>query len=195
MDIKTDIHTVQQYVYATDEIPKLAPLPKACTKQPYPTQPSVPCSPPYPYGCKGACTKEPNKKENNMGYEIETAQRQHLQSRLRDVREAHSSAMRDKYNMNPVRSPKTLEELTAALAKGHYTLNKDMFTADGRFTGWTSSRDAIIWTNPDKPEDKAGYDAAKALLGKAYTAAKDVIIVKSLDDGLKALNDFETATF
>lgn len=147
------------------------------------TQPSAP-----PKCCKNI----PKEKEDNMDYSMEIDQRNHLKRRLDSVLTTKKEALREKFKMDNL-YPKTADELKERLANGKYTLNKTYLRTDDdgnlRYPPQYYLTNILEFTNPDR--DEAGYDAAKALLDKVFTAAKDNIIVLPLTDGLKALQDFE----
>jgi len=152
----------------------------------------VPCVPAKPMPvCK------PYKKENNMGYEttaasIEGTQREHLQTRLRSVKNDKTEALKDTFHMKPV-SLKTEDELIAAMKSGNVRVAEGYKNPeDGKlYYGLSSLRIEAF----DPAKDEAGYKAAAELVDKAYTDAKDKVIVLPLEKGLEALNSFESATF
>lgn len=142
------------------------------------------------------------EKETTMAYgdltttNLETQQRNYLKRRLDEVFYTKKADLRTKFNIDFNASPKTKDELQRKLTAGEFELKTNYFDADGKPNYcYGSMLDAVRWIDPARKEDRDGYDAAKEALNKVFTAAKDVAMMKSLDDGLKALQDFEAATF
>lgn len=137
--------------------------------------------------------EEPNKKENNMGYDesqLEIQKRNRLSNRLDEVKASHIGGLKDKFHMHPV-SLKTVEEVNKALKDGRFDINPDYLSAKGEINYFTTGMLRAV----DPARDTDGYKAAEKLVNTAYTAAKDKIIVLPLEKGLEALNTFEAATF
>ena len=49
----------------------------------------------------------------------------------------------------------------------------------------------VRWRDPAKKADKEGYQKARKLFEAEVKSARDTIAIKSVDDGLKALQDLE----
>jgi hypothetical protein len=142
------------------------------------------------------------KKENNMSTSninvtattavdtTERDQRRYLTDRLYNVKAEKRAEAFEKFNMGTLKL-KTVDEVNAALKDGTIIFDKDNASEDGRIGWFCTSMLSVV--NPKR--DEAGYQAADALLGKAYTDAKDKIIVLPVEKGLEALNAFEAQTF
>jgi hypothetical protein len=153
-------------------------------------------------GSTCAPAKKAQKKENNMSTAninvtattavdtTEKDQRRYLTDRLYNVRAEKRAEAFEKFNMDTLKL-KTVDEVNAALKDGTIIFDKDNASADGRIGWFCTSMLSVV--NPKR--DEAGYKAADALLGKAYTDAKDKIIVLPVEKGLEALNAFEAQTF
>jgi hypothetical protein len=130
---------------------------------------------------------------NQESSAIETGQRNHARGRLRDLRDAKDLDLRKQFGLDDDASPKSPKELAKRIADGKFVIKKvdeDMDEEDDYFY-W---QDAIRWRDPAVKEDKVGYKAATTELGKSYQRAKDQIILGTVADSLKVLQDFESGT-
>lgn len=140
----------------------------------------------------------PQKQEEaNMYAQIQTSSpeqdaRAHLRDRLRTVKYETQAKLRKDFGLDDDEAPRTPKELAERLASGKFIVKH---ANDEKQPSLYSVSSYIRWRDPAVKEDQAGYDKAKEKLSKAYTEAKDVIIVKSPEEGLKALQGFEKAKF
>ena len=122
--------------------------------------------------------------------------RNYLVDRLGNARYPKLSELREFFNLRVDNTPKTYKELIDAIKNDKFTIDKrvaakleareeddeDSFTFDGALYG-------IIWDGPQA--DFKGYEAAEGEMTKQFTKAKDVVMVKSAEDGLAAIEAFE----
>lgn len=119
---------------------------------------------------------------------IDIRQKEYLDSRAYDTRYAKDRELERKFGLMDDLPPTTVKEVRERLLAGKWTLRgKD----DARVYGEAPIR----WRDPAIQEDRAGFDAAKKLLDKAFTDVKDAIMIKDAEAGLAAVKAFETATF
>lgn len=124
---------------------------------------------------------------------LEAEQRNYLKRRLEDVNYSKEAELGTKFNMNYVETIKTLADAEDVLKR--FTVRKKKFDAEGNaVSGYVCSIKDFFEIEPKVKADKEGFAAASVLLGKAYTDAKDAIIVAPLPDAMKALQDFEAKT-
>lgn len=113
-------------------------------------------------------------------------QRSYLVDRLRTAFRTKDAALERKFGLRDDEEPRTFDEMIQRIKDGKYRL-ADGYKSDQKL--WEGPQYYIRWRSVDK--DQAGYDAAETILKTAYQAAMDIIKVKSLDDGLVALQAFE----
>lgn len=128
-----------------------------------------------------ACKQE--KEMNQISPE-----KTYLSRRLDNIEYNVQRSLPKKFGLQDNDRPRTPNELISQITSGKYVVAK------GREdTKIYDPMDFIRWRDPTTVEDQAGHDAAVAKLHADTQAARDVIVVKDLDSGLKALQDFETA--
>lgn len=149
--------------------------------------PCQPCEAPYiAKSCKtGRISNTAKEEVMNISYSAEQEARRHLVRRTDDVYYAKDASLYDTFNVNNVR-PKNAKQAKDWLARGGFVITSE----DDESYHFNSA-----WQNPDKPRNEEGFKAAQKLLGKAYADVKDAIIVKSPEDGLKALQEFEAQVY
>ena len=126
-----------------------------------------------------------NKEEKQM-YSIEHTRIEHLSRRLHDLFYTKKGDLRKQFHMDDDRQPKDAIELIERIQAGSFVMpTKESIKQN--YSG--SIRDQIVWRSEEKDEE--GYEAAKKDLTAKYEAAKDIIMVKSADEGLAALQDFQ----
>lgn len=117
----------------------------------------------------------------------------HLLNRLSTVRRELDDKLQEQFYINDDPRPKTPEEYVKRIQAGEFQLRdadgKDEY---GNPHYYDNAYNYLIWRK--NKADWKGYRAAAAELEKARVTAKDIIMVKSADDGLKALQDFEAWT-
>jgi len=97
-------------------------------------------------------------------------------------------ALQRKFGLTDDEEPKTLTELVKRIQDGLFVIPEKYKEKPGYNTTLY-----LRWRDPAAVEDKAGYDAAKADLKKAYNDADRTIRILTPVEGLKALQDFEAA--
>lgn len=133
-----------------------------------------------------------NNKEVKMDHT--TAQREHLRSRARSIKNEKSVELRKHFHLYDDASPKTLEELLERLNSGKYVWDKERYK-DRQFYGVEEVAARIQWRDPSKPADEKGFNAAAEVLEKAYTELKDTLMIVDPKEGLEALRAFEAKSF
>ena len=142
---------------------------------------------------------ETKKKDKTMFYginTIETHQKQHLEHRLDMIEREKDTELRKKFGLINFTRPTTAEELVATIKAGEFSI-KDLDDTEGYDFDYDTPRflRGIVWADPKIKKDQAAYDAAIKPMAKAYTEARTEIVIKSLEDGLKAVHAFEAKTF
>lgn len=135
----------------------------------------------------------------------QTAQ-EYLLNRLRDALYPKYSSVDKVFKFGETNVPKTLTELMDRLKKGDYKLDKDgekrlkrealdseYGDIDDDFYFQSAFTNYLDWQT--EPFDQEGWEAARQAVSDAYDAAKDVVMVSSAEDGLKALQAFEATKF
>lgn len=152
-----------------------------------------------------ACYKKPKQEENEMGYQNNAAiaainipsedakQRDYLKSRLYDIETSKIKDLRVKFNMDAPKGPKTMLDLIDRIKNDKFTLPEDEWSKTYKHYSTRDVLDNMDWRTT--PADKDGFASAEKLLGKAYTDAKDAIMIQEPTEGLKALQAFELQTF
>ncbi len=107
--------------------------------------------------------------------------------------EVHTPTLRRKFNLDPDPRPTTFKEMRERLEAGQFSLPSDDDYSCHR-SGYIDLA-YLRWQDPTKKEDLAGYDNARKSLKDLLTKARDAIVVKSVDEGLKVLQDFEALSF
>lgn len=130
-------------------------------------------------------------------------EKDYLLSRLDSLTQTHTRSLKEHFNLNDL-YPRTPFELMEFLKKGHYELSEKRIqrVRDNEY-GYTKDEDLywgeplsyLVFRDPKKKRDKEGFEKAEELLLKAKQSTKDLIIIKSPDEGLAALQAFENQTF
>jgi len=173
-----------------------------------PQTPSTKCPSKCP-GCSGGCVSYyddvayygelenhlyPTKKEQPMNTNIyatlEAPQtrdhtKEYLKDRLSSVRSNRDMKAQIKFGLEADFFPRLAEDVVDRIKSGLYTINQER---DGDcYNPW----DAIEWRDPAIKKDFQGYKRWQESEKQPYLAAKDTVVVKSYDEGLKALQDYE----
>lgn len=123
---------------------------------------------------------------------VEVDQRKYLLKRLENSYYDKERAFHAEFKLNPVDGPKTVKDLVAKIKAGDYTLLYD-WTEEAETWGTAGLLDYIRWSK--ETPDRDGFDAAMKKTKEAKKAATDTITILSPEEGLKALQEFEAATF
>jgi hypothetical protein len=118
--------------------------------------------------------------------------REHLRSRLRAVKYEVIERLQKDYGLTGDDRPKNAKELAERLASGKFVVRGA--NDEDQKELWSLSS-VIEWRDPKVTKDEAGFKAAAEKVKKAYVEAKDQIVVKTPEEGLKALQGFEKAKF
>lgn len=169
-------------------ITPLAPLPA--------TKPS------YPQACcepkQMAPRKAKGKKAMRYDYDLDAyvsesedqTKRAYLQNRLEGQSYAKDIELQKQFGLMDDDAPTTPTELVERIKEGKYAINKEY--EDKKV--YDPAR-YIRWRDPSVKEDKEGYTLALKAKDKASTATLDQIKIANPEAALKALQDFEAATF
>jgi hypothetical protein len=129
------------------------------------------------------------QQESNMQVAVNTQEdtaRDHLMQRLHQLRWTKEEELGQKFHVSR-KSPKNVKEAKDWLISGYYRF-------DDKSDDETYWRDYFRWGTEDP--DKEGFYAAMTKMKAAKQEAEDIVMVKTDEDArLKALKDFETATF
>ena len=115
-------------------------------------------------------------------------QRHYLIDRMYTIYYTAKTALQRKFGLMDDEAPVTLADTVKRIQDGQFVIPEKY--GDKNTYG---SLSYIRWRDPKAVEDKAGYEAAKADLKKAFTKVEDTIRILPPADGLKALQDFEAA--
>lgn len=160
--------------------------------------------------CKG--NKMPNKKQEKtmyndleLGITTQAPEERKAQYLIDQLWNAESNAQTTLWHdfwMNGPDEPKNPKEFMDRIKAGQYKFNKDYLNEDGTFRtpedrsfDWYSPKRYFEWDIPDQKTDRDGYTAAMKELRAAKTKAERTITIGTPDEGLKALQDFESQTF
>lgn len=127
------------------------------------------------------------------GTPIETQQRVYLRNRLSSIYNEKNRKLRQEFGLEDDEEPKTLQETIDRLSSGKFTPRFDKKPEDIKVHGWMALQEYVRWHDPSVKADEDGYATAEKALSEAKTKATDVIIVKSPEDGLAALEAFEAS--
>lgn len=146
------------------------------------------------------CKPNPYKKGNTMNYAAavntsplptDQKQREYLLDRLTDIQIEKSSDLHKFFRLDPVKSPRSFNEFIEKVKSGDVSFNgKDK---DEKYYSLYTLLSFVRWAKD--PEDRDGYNAATKKMDEAVAKTKDIIVIKSPEDGLKALEAFEAQTF
>lgn len=116
----------------------------------------------------------------------EATQRHYLISRLDEVYYTQKDKLASTFHLHDDAPPKTGEEFLERIKAGKISF-KD--TKKTRAYYWA---DLVIWRDPEVSADNEGYEAAKKLLKDERKKTMDIIQIRSPEEGLEALQAFET---
>ena len=132
--------------------------------------------------------QEEEKKEDTM-YTHQDHARDHLIGRLWSIEVEHETTLRDKFHLNR-KAPETVGEMKKWLKEGYFTISDEAKDTDPYY----NLSGCFRW-GTEKP-DNAGFTKAFRKMLTAKQEAEDIIHVKTDEDvRLKALKDFQSATF
>lgn len=139
-----------------------------------------------------------NQEEGNTPmttYNETPDQRRHLLSRLTEVYEEKLYDAKEFFRLEPV-LPKNFSDAIERIKTGKFTLTKDRAKfLDGKKYFDAYDLTCIDWSDPSNPADEEGFEAAKEALEKDFTAAKDVVKILPVEEGLKAVQAMEAKTY
>jgi len=150
-----------------------------------------------------SCAKtEPVKKKENPMYvdyvtndkHTESAKTNYLLQRASNVKYKIQEDLRIKFGLNDDETPHTAQELVDRITSGKYILptEKEAELLNDRCWPYPSAMAGIKWRDPAVKEDRAGYKAAEKQLETAFDDVHDAVMIKSNDDALAAIKEFET---
>lgn len=162
------------------------------------------CSTEYEYfnGSEWEKLNPTNKKEEtDMQTETQT-QRHYLESRLHSIYWDKQAGLSRHFHILDDEYPKSYKEAIQRIKDGKVVLKKHFDIADeideeDDLFGFDvySLGHALRWRDPNQPADHDGHKAALEKLDAARTEIKDIIQIKTPEEGLVALKEFEKATF
>jgi len=128
----------------------------------------------------------------NTTADLTAQQKNYLASRLDTLKWQKADELRAPYGLKDDDAPQSFDELLERLDKGRYVISDEKRKLK---YGWYDAMCYVEWRDPAIKKDREGYDAAVEKVEAAALKVKDIIVVKSLDDGLAAVEAFETAAF
>lgn len=128
-----------------------------------------------------------------------TIQREHLLERLNGARyDKQGEELRRAFGLEDDEAPKTIKERKERFAAGKYIIqwkaDEDDYDEDEEIGSYYTGG-KLRWRDPAVKEDRKGFNLAVDKIEKDVKHTKDIIVIKSPDDGLKALEKFESSTF
>lgn len=166
---------------------------------------------PYPW-----CKPVKKEKESAMGYQTAACstainvsttpvktedqdKKDYLFDRLCSIAWEKRDEEKKPYGLVDDDAPKTIKERKERFAAGKFVINwradEDDYEDDEEFESSYSAGGNIRWRDPAVKEDRKGYEAAMEKMGKDLTDFRDIIKIKSPDEGLTAVKDFEKRTY
>lgn len=130
-------------------------------------------------------TKEKEKEMSVFYNTTNTPEKDYLLCRVRKIFDDKLNAAESFYHMYNDPTPHTPKELVDRIKAGLYVIPEgaDEFDGNPLYT--------IEWRDPNAKKDTEGYKKYKEMLKLLRTKAQDTIVVKSLDEGLAAVQEFE----
>ena len=126
----------------------------------------------------------------------------HLLGRLRGATDKKRKELELQFGLVDDKFPKTMQELVDRIQKGQFVLTdkgkaRDKLACDNTrvWLGDLEDKELFRFRDPKKAEDKEGFEAAIKRRDEAYTKAMSIILVKSPEEGLAAVEDFEKQSF
>jgi hypothetical protein len=123
----------------------------------------------------------------------EDRQKNHLLDRLRQLKNEKNETMRVNFGLTELPRPKTPAELVEYIKAGKYVFkHEDDLSSDFDSEFYYNPWRFLEFRDPAVKVDREGYEKAHKALDKLYDDIKDEIIVKSPEDALAALRQFES---
>lgn len=122
----------------------------------------------------------------------EKEQRYYLSTRLSDITYFKAKNLLVKYGLRGEDSPRNAYETVARIKAGMYVIDEEIDSEEGLCL--QSPLYGLEWRDPAIKKDREGYEKARDQLDKDRKAVQDIIQIKSLDEGLTAVQEFEKAT-
>lgn len=132
-----------------------------------------------------------NKKEEETMYNIEQQKIDYLERRLEVLVYQKRDELYREFGIRDENAPQTPKEFVERILAGKFILPDE--DHDDDFC--CSPAQAIIWRDPSVKKDYDGFNKAEKEMLAARTEVKDAIMIKSAEEGLAALKDFESKTF
>lgn len=130
--------------------------------------------------------KKGKKMHEDIDYSTPDRKVNYLRERAYMASDKKYASLNEKFHMIMPGPPKDKAEAERRLKAGEFG-----------FYDWEerkfSFRDQFYWADPNR--DQEGFDKAAAKLDKTFQDLMDIINIKSADDGLKALQEFEATEF
>lgn len=171
-----------------------------------PTQAPIPTPP----EC-GNSSPQKRAKEKKMYNDLELGineqtsderKAQYLIDQLWNAESAKSTDLYHAFHMAGPSEPKSPKEFMDRIKAGQFKFVKDYLNDDGtfrdpdnRYFDWYSPKRYFTWDIPGETPDPKGHETAQGELRLAKTKAERTITISTPDEGLKALQDFESQTF
>lgn len=126
----------------------------------------------------------------------------HLLGRLRGATDQKRRDLEVQFGLKDDKFPSTMQEFIDRIQKGQFVLTekgkaKDKLACVVNAVYMFDFEDQKLFRfrDPKKTEDKEGFDAAIKRRDEAYTKAMSIILVKSSEEGLAAVEAFEAQSF
>lgn len=134
---------------------------------------------------------EDEMEDEEMNTQQLAPEKTHLLDRTRELSWQHIRKLETHFHLKDDPRPETYEEMRKRLESGKFTLPKDNESGFSYLPTVTTLR----WRDPEISPDTKGYTKALEAMEKLQTKTEDAIVIKNPEEGLKALEIFENATF
>lgn len=149
------------------------------------------------YEMPSKAAKSNKKKEKNMCFEcgetsdytIEDRRIDYLEHRLSSIQWSKRAELRKQFGLEDDAAPETFSELQERLTSGKFIIADDR--KDKRVY---NPLQYVKWRDPAVKEDQKGFKEAEKKLDDLFIKTMDQIKILPQTDGLKALQEFESAT-
>lgn len=142
-------------------------------------------------GCAtGVAISASNKEEETMRTETQE-QRYHLTDRLEVLHDKKVFELEKAFGLVDDERPYYLKDFVERIQKGMFVLPDH----PERHLAEECSVYDISWRDPSVKQNQEGFQKASNILRDAYLAAKDDIMIRPVEEGLKTLRAFEAQDF
>jgi len=124
----------------------------------------------------------------------ESAKTNYLLQRASNAKYKIQEDLHKQFGLSDDESPRNPQELVDRITSGKYVLptEKESELMVNQYWPCSPMLAGIKWRDPAVKEDRAGWKAAEKQLETAFNDVHDAVMIKSNDDALAAIKEFET---